>query len=34
MCVIMISSLAGGITGYFMYDGIVGRIYEEARRIT
>ena len=31
MCVIMISSLAGGIVGYFMYDGIVGRIYEEAR---
>jgi hypothetical protein len=31
MCVIMISSLAGGIAGYFMYDGIVGRIYEEAR---
>ena len=31
MCVIMISSLAGGIVGYFMYDGIVGKIYEEAR---
>jgi len=31
MCVIIISSLAGGIAGYFMYDGIVGRIYEEAR---
>jgi len=31
MCVIIISSLAGGIAGYFMYDGIVGKIYEEAR---
>jgi len=31
ICVIIISSLAGGITGYFMYDGIVGKIYEEAR---
>jgi len=31
MCVVIISSLAGGAVGYFMYDDIVGRIYEEAK---
>jgi hypothetical protein len=31
MCVVIISSLAGGTAGYFMYDDIVGRIYEEAK---
>ncbi|MFA7674260.1 MAG: FtsX-like permease family protein, partial [Clostridia bacterium] len=31
MCVVIISSLGGGAVGYFMYDDIVGRIYEEAK---